>query len=285
MVSAYYWPKMQKDIAQYISTCECCQHLNTTKLQKVNEELHNIPIPMKPMAQVGIDLMKIKPSKGYNYVLTAIDYFTKYIEMSALKDKSALSVAMLIFNNIFCHYSVTDIHITDNGMEFVNHISKELYSRCNVAHCVTSPYHPAANGLMEGLNRTMTEMMIKGLHQQEDWPDFVQTCAWNIRSNVHKKSTNDQPIHLLIGRRPKMPPECINYSTDIKDTADFTDEEVNMVMDRVSDENLKCLIGIRKGILHPNEHLNIKKSSARQKKNYDLKNAMPTKLSVGPIGT
>ena len=225
---------------------------------------------------------RLKPSKGYNYVITAIDYFTKYIKMGALKDKSTLSVATWIFDNIFYHYSVMDIYITDNGMEFINQMSKELYSRCDVAHRITSPYHPAVNELVERLNRTRTEMMIKGLDQQENWPDFVQTCAWNIRSNVHK-STNYQPIHLLIGRRPKMPPECINYSTDVKDTMDFTDEEVKMVMDGVSGENLKCLIGIRKDILHPNAHLNIKKSSAREKKNYDLKYAMPTKLSVGDV--
>ena len=89
--------------------------VNITKLQKVNEELHTIPMPMKPMAQVGIDLMKLKPFKGYNYVITAIDYFTKYIQMGTLKDKSALSVATWIFDNIFCHYGVTDTHITGNG--------------------------------------------------------------------------------------------------------------------------------------------------------------------------
>ena len=211
------------------------------------------------------DLIKLKPSTGFYYVITAIDYFTKYVEMGTLKDKSASPVATWIFNNIFCHYGVTDIHIIDNSTEFVNQISKEMYSRCNVAHRITSPYHLAANGLMERLNRTMTEM-----NQQEDWSDFVQTCAWNIRSNVHK-SANYQPIHLLIGRRPKMPPECINYFTDIKDTADFTDEEVKMVIDGVSDENLKCLIEKRKDSLHPNAHLNMKKSSTRQKKNYDLK--------------
>ena len=111
-------PKMQEDIAQYISTCEHCQWVNTTKLQKVNKELHSIPIPMEPMAHVGIDLMKLKHSKGYNYVITAIDYFTKYVEMGTLKDKSALSVTTWIFDNIFCHCGVMDIHITDNGMEF-----------------------------------------------------------------------------------------------------------------------------------------------------------------------
>ena len=95
MAFAYYWSKMQEVIVQYISTCERCQWVNTTKLQKVNEELHSIPIPLKPMVQVGIDLMKLKCSMGYNYVITAIDYFTKYAEMGTL------SVATWIFNNIF----------------------------------------------------------------------------------------------------------------------------------------------------------------------------------------
>ena len=137
--SLCYWPNLHKDVAQYISTCECCQRVNTTKLQKVNEELHSISIPMKPMAQVGIDLMRPKPSKGYNYVIMAIDYFTKYVEMGALKDKSAESIAIWIYENIFYCSGITDIHITDNGTEFVNKILKELYARCNVAHHITSP--------------------------------------------------------------------------------------------------------------------------------------------------
>ena len=93
---------MQKDIAQYISTCKHCQCIIATKLHKVNEELHNIPIPMKPMAQVGTDLMKLKPSEGYNYVTTTIDCFTKYIKVGTLKDKSTLSVATWIFLPLWC---------------------------------------------------------------------------------------------------------------------------------------------------------------------------------------
>ena len=97
------------------------------------------------MAQVGIDLMRLKPSKGYNYVIMAIDYFTKYVEMGVLKDKSAESIAIWIYKNIFCCYGITDIHITDNGTEFVNKISKELYARHNVAHRITCPYQPTAS--------------------------------------------------------------------------------------------------------------------------------------------
>ena len=70
---------------------------------------------MKPMAQVGIDLIWLKPSKGYNYVIMAIDYFTKYIKMGVLKDKSPESIAIWIYENIFCCYGITDIHVTNNG--------------------------------------------------------------------------------------------------------------------------------------------------------------------------
>ena len=53
--------------------------------------------------QVGIDLMKMKETPdGYNYVISAIDYFTKYAELGALKDKATVTVGKWIYKNIFC---------------------------------------------------------------------------------------------------------------------------------------------------------------------------------------
>ena len=79
------------------------------------------------MSMVGIDLMQLKPYKRYHNVISAIDYFTKYIEIGVPKTKSAEEVMTWIFNNLFCRYSVIDVHITDNGTEFVNKIAKQLY--------------------------------------------------------------------------------------------------------------------------------------------------------------
>lgn len=56
-------------------------------------------------------------------------------------------------------YGVTDIHISDNGTEFVNLIAEDLYKRSGVQHWVTLPYHPQANGLVERLNRTTTDRL------------------------------------------------------------------------------------------------------------------------------
>ena len=101
---------------------------------------------------VGIDLMQLKPYKGYHYIISAIDYFTKYTKMGALKTKSAEEVTTWIFNNLLCRYGIIDVHITDNGTEFVNKIAQQLYKRTGCVQCITSPCHPNANGLVRLIN-------------------------------------------------------------------------------------------------------------------------------------
>ena len=72
-------------------------------IQKTSTLMHPVPIPIKVMSQVGIDLMKMKETPdGYNYVISAIDYFTKFAELSALKEKATITVDKWIYKNIFC---------------------------------------------------------------------------------------------------------------------------------------------------------------------------------------
>ena len=48
------------------------------------------------------------------------------MEISALKTKRAEEVSKWIYDNIIHRYGVPDIHITDNGSKFANHLSKEM---------------------------------------------------------------------------------------------------------------------------------------------------------------
>ena len=54
------------------------------------------------MSQIGIDLMHMsKANRGYNFIITAVDYFSKYCEIGALKNKEAVTIRKWIYNNIF----------------------------------------------------------------------------------------------------------------------------------------------------------------------------------------
>ena len=49
-----------------------------------------------PWDFIGVDLMGKLPmtTAGYQYILTATDYFTKWVEAFPLQDKSAFAVAV-----------------------------------------------------------------------------------------------------------------------------------------------------------------------------------------------
>ena len=71
-------------------------------------------IPMKVWSQVGIDLMCLneitddfkEDKREYKYIITAQCYFTKYMEIGALKMKTGIEVSTWIYENIF--WSVLD---------------------------------------------------------------------------------------------------------------------------------------------------------------------------------
>ena len=64
--------------------------------------MHLIPIPIKVMSQIGVDLMHMSKVDDKMFLITAVDYFTKYIEMGALPKKQTTTIALWLYENIFC---------------------------------------------------------------------------------------------------------------------------------------------------------------------------------------
>ena len=114
------------------------------------------------------------------------------MEISALKNKTRVEVSTWIYENIFCRYGVTDIHISHRGKEFLNNMARELYKRCGVKHRIMTPYHLQANGMIEHLNRTTGEMILKMMqakNKQKDWVDYLPTvcfCNKNFKAFINK---------------------------------------------------------------------------------------------------
>ena len=97
----FYWPDISGEVRNFINTCRKCQMKKDIAIQKTSTLMHLVPIPIKVMSQVG-DMKMKETANGYNYVISAIDYFTKFAELGALKDKAAITVGKWIYKNIFC---------------------------------------------------------------------------------------------------------------------------------------------------------------------------------------
>ena len=251
-----------------------------------------MPIPMKIWSQVGIDLICVtdtddfeEDKRDYKYIYTAQCYFSKYIKIGALKTKTGVEVSTWIYENIFCQYGITDIHISDRGQEFVNNMARELYKKCGVKHRITTPYHPQANGMIARLNRTTGEMILKMMREenkQKDWVNYLPTVVFAVRTSKHS-STNYEPFMVMIGKKVKLPIDVTDeIDINVFKQPDMTSEEMDMLSNCITQENFHLLAEIQDSIFEDADR-HIKANQKRQKRNYDLRFASGNVIKVGNV--
>ena len=94
------------------------------------------------------------------------DAFTKYVELSAIPNKKAETVARCFFRNWICRHSSPALIISDGGKEFCNNIMSELLNSFGVQHIRTSPYHPQCNAQAEQFNPN-DDALFAHVHRRE----------------------------------------------------------------------------------------------------------------------
>ena len=119
--SALYWPGIQGDMTRYCKSCDVCQKtVNKGSVLKV--PLEKMPLIDKPFKRVAIDLVgPIGPlsEDGHRYILTLINFATRYPEAVPLKNIDMETVAEALVD-IFSCLGVPEENLSDLGMQFVS---------------------------------------------------------------------------------------------------------------------------------------------------------------------
>ena len=103
----YYWDIMETNCVDYVKSCHDCQaHAN---LNHVPPSVLYSMISPWPFSVWGIDVIERiapKASNRHEYILVAIDYFTKWVEVAFYYVLKANHVAQFLENNIICQFGV-----------------------------------------------------------------------------------------------------------------------------------------------------------------------------------
>ena len=94
---AYYWPKMFEDANKFANKCHKYQ-VHADFIHQPHEPLHATNISW-PFEMWGMDIVgPINPpsSKGHKFILAATDYFSKWAELTPLKEDKAENVEHFI---------------------------------------------------------------------------------------------------------------------------------------------------------------------------------------------
>jgi hypothetical protein len=105
--SEYYWPTMLEDCFKYYKGCQACQRFR--KIQMVPVSVMNPIIKPWPFRGWGMDMIgKINPpsSKGHQYILAIMDYFTKWVEAIPMKSVTSKDVINFIKEYVIHRFGI-----------------------------------------------------------------------------------------------------------------------------------------------------------------------------------
>ena len=206
VTSSFYWPGMTTDVRKFCKSCELC--LKTSpKGRTPRAPLQNgTPVIDRAFHKCACDLIGPLPlSDNKNmYVLTVIDYATRWVEAVPLRDITAPAIAEELVK-IFSRIGIPAIILSDGGPQFVADLMEKVLNQLGIHHSVSTPYHPQSNGLCERANETIKSLIKKVAHfNPTNWDRYLPCVLFAYRE-VPQETTGYAPFELVYGSLPRGP--------------------------------------------------------------------------------
>ncbi|KAG8503068.1 hypothetical protein CXB51_000811 [Gossypium anomalum] len=158
--AGFFWPTLFKDAYAYVKSCDRCQRVRNVTNR--NEMPRTNIIEVELFDVWGIDFLGLfPPSFGYKYILVAVDYVSKWVEVEAYPTNDAKVVMKFFQKHVFTRFGTPRAIISDEGSHFVNKWLKWLLDKHGVKHKVATAYHPHTNGQAELANNEIEGILEK----------------------------------------------------------------------------------------------------------------------------
>ena len=201
----YYWYKMKDEVNNWVLACDVCA-ADKIPQKKPRAPLGSLGVGAV-LATLSTDLVGPFPITPRNnrYILVGTDHFTKWVEVFAVPDQTAVTTGNVILNEVITMYGAPlSIH-SDLGSNYESQIFQELCRLMEVRKTRTSVRNPKGNGQAEKFNKTLVRMIkayLKG--EQEDW-DLNLGCLAAAFRATPSSSSGFTPNMLMLGREVRIP--------------------------------------------------------------------------------
>ncbi|CAI5682831.1 unnamed protein product [Oreochromis niloticus] len=252
----FFWPHMNSDVKKYVVSCCSCQ---ATKPSQRKTAGLMVPIqPQRPWEYAGVDYVGPLPrtQRGNAYILVFVDYFSKWIEVSAVREATAQVAANKFITDIFARHGSTSYLISDRGTPFVSELFEHVLLTLGTEHRLTTAYHPQTNAT-ERVNCTLkTAIRAYVGDKHTSWDKYLPQICFALRTAPHE-STGLSPSMMLYGRELDTPLDLVTQPS----------------WEGLSDPETSYSADLRASLRDAHEHarLVLEESHKRQKHYYDLR--------------
>ena len=271
VVSEFFWPGVCGDVARFCKSCDICQRtIQKGRVTKV--PLGKMPLIDTPFKRVAVDIVgPIEPrsDKKSRYILTMIDYATRYPEAVALPSIETERVAealIAMFSRVGIPSEMLMEHESRVTIEVMNEVSRLL----SLQQLTTIPYRPYSKGPVERFHAMLKRVLLTMCAERpNDWDKYLPALLFAVRE-IPQESLGFSPFELLYGRNVRGPMQILRELWSVEET----DEHARLTYQYVIDlrERLEKTCKLAQD--------NVRKLDIKQNAFYD-KRARSRKFDVG----
>ena len=219
VVSEFFWPGVCGDVARFCKSCDICQRtIQKGRVTKV--PLGKMPLIDTPFKRVAVDIVgPIEPrsDKKSRYILTMIDYATRYPEAVALPSIETERVAealIAMFSRVGIPSEMLMEHESRVTIEVMNEVSRLL----SLQQLTTIPYRPYSEGPVERFHAMLKRVLLTMCAERpNDWDKYLPALLFAVRE-IPQESLGFSPFELLYGRNVRGPMQILRELWSVEET-------------------------------------------------------------------
>jgi hypothetical protein len=185
LISLYWWTRMKREMAKYVSECDTCQRIKASHL-KVAGTLQPLPIPSWKWEDLSMDFIVGLPntSQHHDSIWVIVDRLTKTTHFLPVHTTHrAEKYAEIYIDQIVRLHGIPRTIVSDRGAPFVARFWEQLQESLGTHVIRSSVYHPQTDGQTERVNHIL-EYMLRAcvLHYGKNWDKCLSLAEFTYNN-------------------------------------------------------------------------------------------------------
>ncbi|GAU10407.1 hypothetical protein TSUD_417730 [Trifolium subterraneum] len=203
----FWWPRMHKEIAEYVYACLVCQK-SKIEHQKPSGLLQPLFIPEWKWDSIAMDFVGGLPktAKGNEVIWVVVDRLTKSAHFIAIKIGMLVpKLAEIYVEQIIRLHGIPSSIVSDRDPKFTSRFWESLQEALGTKLRLSSAYHPQTDGQSERTIQSLEDLLRACvLEQGESWDSCLPLIEFTYNNSFHS-SIRMAPFEALYGRRCRTP--------------------------------------------------------------------------------
>ena len=235
----FYWPRLHKDVQEYVLNCQKCQ-VNKAERLKAGGLLQPLEIPQGKWESISMDFIVGLPrtSRGHDAIWVIVDRLTKMCKFIPTKTTvKTPELARLFIEHVYKLYGLPASIISDRDRKFDNHFWRAVFNKLETTLNLSTADHPQTDGQTERVNQVLEDMLRAYVSKkQTNWEDYLPIMEFAYNSAKHV-TTGFSPFMLMYGYQPRSPMTVGLATEKVQQAKEFLQEHFDML--RLARQNVQ----------------------------------------------